>query len=163
MSDVDSSALTVTLAVGRGTLTLGGTAGLAFSTGDGTNDATMTFTGTAAAINAALAGLSYTPTADVNGADSLTMTTSDGTDQQVDNVAINVAAVNDAPTVAGDGTEDAAPIQEDMPSATGHRGKLVRWQYSDAADQVAGGSSADPFAGVAVTARLGRRRPVAIS
>jgi len=153
VSDVDSSALTVTLAVGRGTLTLGGTAGLAFSTGDGTNDATMTFTGTAAAINAALAGLSYTPTANVNGADSLTMTTDDGTDQDVDNVAINVAAVNDAPTVAGDGTEDAAPIQEDMPSPTGQTvASLFGGQYSDATDQVAGGSSADPFAGVAVTA-----------
>jgi Ca2+-binding RTX toxin-like protein len=153
VSDPDNASLTVTLAVGRGTLTLGGTAGLAFSTGDGTNDATMTFSGTAAAINAALAGLSYTPTANVNGADSLTMTTSDGSATDIDNVAINVAAVNDAPTVAGDGTESAAPIVEDMPSATGQTvSSLFGGQYSDAADQVAGGSSADPFAGVAVTA-----------
>ncbi|HVQ08401.1 MAG TPA: cadherin domain-containing protein [Allosphingosinicella sp.] len=153
VSDVDSSSLTVTLAVGRGTLTLGGTAGLAFATGDGTNDATMTFTGTAAAINAALAGLSYTPTPNVNGADSLTMTTSDGSGSDVDNVAISVAAVNDAPTVAGDGTESAAPIVEDMPSPVGQTvSSLFAGQYSDATDQVAGGSSADPFAGVAVTA-----------
>jgi hypothetical protein len=153
VSDVDSSSLTVTLAVGRGTLTLGGTAGLAFSTGDGTNDATMTFTGTAAAINAALAGLSYTPTPNINGADSLTMTTSDGSGSDVDNVAISVTAVNDAPIVAGDGTESAAPIVQDMPSPVGQSvASLFAGQYSDAADQVAGGSSADPFAGVAVTA-----------
>lgn len=153
VSDPDNGSLTVTLAVGRGTLSLAGTAGLAFTTGDGTDDATMTFTGTSAAINAALAGLSYTPTSNVNGPDSLTMTTDDGTDQDIDNVAINVAAVNDAPTVAGDGTEDAAPIPEDMPSATGQTvADLFGGQYSDAADQVAGGSSADPFAGVAVTA-----------
>ncbi|HEV7658613.1 MAG TPA: cadherin domain-containing protein [Allosphingosinicella sp.] len=153
VSDPDNASLTVTLAVGRGTLTLGGTAGLAFSTGDGTNDATMTFSGTAAAINAALAGLSYTPTANINGADSLTMTTSDGSATDVDNVAINVAAVNDAPTVAGDGTESAAPIVQDMPSPVGQSvASLFAGQYSDAVDQVAGGSSADPFAGVAVTA-----------
>jgi Ca2+-binding RTX toxin-like protein len=153
VSDPDNGSLTVTLAVGRGTLSLAGTAGLAFSSGDGTADATMTFTGTAAAINAALAGLSYTPTANVNGADSLTMTTSDGSASAVDNVAISVAAVNDAPTVAGDGTEEAAPIDEDMPSATGQTvADLFGGQYSDAVDQVAGGSSADPFAGVAVTA-----------
>ncbi len=153
VSDADSSALTVTLSVGRGTLTLASTAGLAFSTGDGSSDATMTFSGTSAAINAALAGLSYTPTPNLNGPDTLTMTTSDGSASDVDNVAISVAAVNDAPTVAGDGTEDAAPIEEDTPSATGETvADLFGGQYSDATDQVAGGSSADPFAGVAVTA-----------
>jgi len=153
VSDVDSGMLTVTLAVGRGTLTLAGTAGLAFTTGDGTADGTMTFSGTAAAINAALGGLTYTPTPNVNGADSLTMTTSDGSAQDIDNVAIAVAAVNDAPTVSGDGTESAAPIQEDMPSASGQTiSALFGGQYSDAADQVSGGSSANAFAGVAVTA-----------
>jgi Ca2+-binding RTX toxin-like protein len=153
VSDVDSSSLTVTLSVGRGTLTLGSTAGLSFGTGDGTGDATMTFSGSQAAINAALAGLTYTPTANVNGADSLTMTTSDGSASDVDNVAINVTAVNDAPTVVGDGTEDAAPILQDTPSPVGQTvASLFGGQYSDATDQVAGGSSADAFAGVAVTA-----------
>ena len=48
-------------------------------------------------------------------------------------------AVNDAPTVAGDGTENAAPIVEDMPSPTGQSvASLFGGQYSDAADQVAG-------------------------
>ena len=148
--------------VGRGTLDpRHGTAGLAFSTGDGTGDATMTFSGTAAEINAALAGgLTYTPTPNVNGADTLTMTTDDGTAQDVDMVAISVAAVNDAPTVAGDGTEDAAPIVQDMPSPIGQSvASLFGGQYSDATDQVAGGSSADAFAGVAVTANGSSPRP----
>jgi hypothetical protein len=153
VSDVDDASLTVTLSVGRGTLTLASIAGLSFSNGDGTGDATMTFSGTATDINAALAGLSYTPTANVNGADSLTMTTSDGAASDVDNVAINVAAVNDAPTVVGDGTEDAAPINQDSPSPVGQSvSSLFGGQYSDATDQVAGGSSADAFAGIAVTA-----------
>lgn len=153
VSDPDNASLTVTLSVGRGTLSLAGTAGLSFATGDGTGDATMTFSGTAAAINAALGGLSYTPTANVNGADSLTMTTSDGSASDTDNVAITVTAVNDAPVVAGDGTEDAAPIDQNTPSPAGQSvATLFGGQYSDAADQVAGGSSADAFAGIAVTA-----------
>jgi len=153
VSDVDDASLTVTLSVGRGTLTLASTAGLSFSDGDGTGDATMTFSGTASDINAALAGLSYTPTANVNGADSLTMTTSGGAASDVDNVAIIVAAVNDAPIVVGDGTEDAAPINQNSPSPVGQSvSSLFAGQYSDATDQVAGGSSADAFAGIAVTA-----------
>jgi hypothetical protein len=153
VSDPDSASLTVTLAVGRGTLTLASTAGLSFATGDGSDDATMTFSGTAAAINAALGGLSYTPAANVNGPDSLTMTTSDGGANDSDNVAITVTAVNDAPVVAGDGTEEAAPIDQNSPSPVGQTvASLFGGQYSDAADQVAGGSSADAFAGIAVTA-----------
>jgi hypothetical protein len=41
-----------------GTLTLSGTSGLSFITGDGTGDALMTFTGSIADINAALNGMS---------------------------------------------------------------------------------------------------------
>ncbi len=154
VSDVDSGALTVTLAVGRGTLAVATVPGGAAVSNSGT--ASVQLTGTQAEINTTLAavnGVTYTPTANVNGPDTLTMTSDDGTDQDVDMVAIGVAAVNDAPTVAGDGTEDADPIEEDMPSATGQTvADLFGGQYSDATDQVAGGSSADAFAGVAVTA-----------
>ena len=96
----------------------------------------------------------YTPDPDFNGSDSFTILIDDGnggTTEQV--VSVTVTPVNDAPTVAGDGTEDAAPIIENMPSPTGQSvASLFGGQYSDAADQVAGGSSADAFAGVAVTA-----------
>ena len=67
----------VTLSVTNGTLTLAGSAGLTFSTGDGTNDATMTFRGTASAINTALNGLSYNPTAEYSGSATLTLSTLD--------------------------------------------------------------------------------------
>lgn len=53
------SGLGVTLTATHGTLTLAGTTGLTFTNGDGTADATMTFTGRAAAVNAALDGLRY--------------------------------------------------------------------------------------------------------
>src|SRR5205085_10654624 len=47
VTDVDAGAnpLRVTLTVTNGTLTLAGTAGLGFTTGDGTGDTTMVFTG----------------------------------------------------------------------------------------------------------------------
>ena len=45
----------------KGTITLTTITGLTFSTGDGTNDTKMVFTGTKAAINAALATLKFTP------------------------------------------------------------------------------------------------------
>jgi Ca2+-binding RTX toxin-like protein len=154
VSDADSGALTVTLAVARGTLAVATVAGGAAVSGSGTGSVQLT--GSQAEINATLSaanGVSYTPTPNVNGADTLTMTTDDGTDQDVDLINIGVAAVNDAPTVSGDGSEEAAPIVEDEPSATGQTvSALFGGQYSDGADQVAGGSSADAFAGVAVTA-----------
>ena len=59
IADVDaaSSPVQVTLSVTNGTLTLAGTGGLTFSTGDGTSDSSMVFTGTLADVNAALNGL----------------------------------------------------------------------------------------------------------
>ena len=108
--DAGSSPLKVTLSVDNGTLTLAGTAGLSFSTGDGTADASMTFTGTQSAINAALgSGLTYAPPANFNGTATLTVLTEDqgaspsGNLTDTDTVTFNVAAVNDPPvnTVPG--------------------------------------------------------------
>ena len=59
VADVDNSNLTVTLSVGAGTLTLATTSGLTFAAGDGTADASMTFSGTKAAINAAMEGMKF--------------------------------------------------------------------------------------------------------
>ena len=106
ITDVDagSSAVRVTLTSTNGTLTLSTIAGLTFTGGDGTTDATMTFTGTVAAINTALAGMSYTPTTNFNGAATLTITTNDqgnagsgGVRSDTDTLSITVNAVNDAP------------------------------------------------------------------
>ncbi|MBC7405482.1 MAG: type I secretion C-terminal target domain-containing protein [Cytophaga sp.] len=57
--------------------------------------ATITITGTAAAINGALNGLSFAPTADYNGSDTLTIKTNDGTLSDIDTVAITVTPVAD--------------------------------------------------------------------
>ena len=79
VSDVDAGGapLQMTLAATNGTLTLATTTGLTFSTGDGSADATLVFTGSAAAINAALDGMSFTPTGGYNGNATITVTTSD--------------------------------------------------------------------------------------
>ena len=113
----------VTLSSTNGTLTLGaGTlAALSFSTGDGTADATMTFTGTLANINTALATASYTSDPDFNGAATITLQVTDdvggivatgtgaGTsDSDVINVTVNAVADIVADTLTT--TEDNAVI-----------------------------------------------------
>ena len=103
VADSDSSALTTTLSVSSGTLTV--TAGTGV-TGNGT--ASVTITGTAAQINAALAGLAYTGNLDFNGGDTLTVATSDGTATDTDLIAITVNPVNDAPINTVPGAQSVA-------------------------------------------------------
>jgi CSLREA domain-containing protein len=98
-SDVDAGngAVRLTLSSSGGTLTLGGTAGLTFVSGDGVDDSTMTFTGNIASVNAALAGLVFKPNAGFDGAASLQITTDDqglsgagGARSDTDSVSITV-------------------------------------------------------------------------
>lgn len=67
----------VTLSVTNGGITLGTLGGLTFSAGDGTNDATMTFQGKLASVNAALASITYNPTQDTLENDVLTVSAND--------------------------------------------------------------------------------------
>ena len=105
ISDVDAGAATVQtqLTVTNGTLSLSGVAGLTF-VGGANGTATMTVQGTIGAINTAMAGMSYAPTANYNGPATLTIVTSDlgntgagGPLTDTDTVNITVNAVNDAP------------------------------------------------------------------
>ncbi|SCU95767.1 RTX toxin exported protein RtxA (fragment) [Cupriavidus necator] len=102
ISDVDNGTHTVTLSATSGTISLSGIAGLQFLAGDGTADGTMTFTGTDAAINAALDGLSFVGDKDYAGGASLQMQTSDGDAVDSDAVSITLNPVNDAPVAAAD-------------------------------------------------------------
>ena len=119
ISDVDagSASVQVSLSVSNGTLSLSSITGLSFSVGDGTGDASMVFSGTISAINTALAGLTYTPTANYNGSDTLSITTSDlgnagsgGTKTDTDLIAITVNAVNDAPVISSNGGGASASV-----------------------------------------------------
>ena len=106
VADADAATLRVTLTATNGVLTLASLAGLGFTAGDGAADATMTFTGTAAAINFALDGLSFLPGLNYNGPASVAITTEDlgqtgagGPLQDADVVNVAVNAVNDAPVI----------------------------------------------------------------
>jgi uncharacterized repeat protein (TIGR01451 family) len=79
ISDIDAgaAAVKVTLTATNGKLTLSGTSGLSFTVGDGTQDVTMTFTGTIANINAALNGLIYEPNNGYDGPATVQITTDD--------------------------------------------------------------------------------------
>lgn len=73
-ADSQSGPIQVTLTVGKGTLTLEQTAGLAFISGDGVADASLSFSGSLAAVNAALARVFYQPDPAARGTDALTLT-----------------------------------------------------------------------------------------
>ncbi|UXH76681.1 DUF4347 domain-containing protein [Roseateles amylovorans] len=75
--DAGTGLMQVTLTASQGTLSLSGTSGLSFSVGTGTGDATMTFQGNLADVNAALNGLRFAPTAGFVGSASLQVSTDD--------------------------------------------------------------------------------------
>ncbi len=172
--DVDANPATqdivVTLTVGHGTLSVFTNVGGGIEAADVQNDgtATVTITATQNQINTTFAanGLTYTPTGNYNGADTLTMSTNDqgfngtgGAQTDLNDVkSITIAAVNDAPTVVNGATQAAATILEDQPSAVGQSvTSLFNTHFSDAADQQQTGpnptgSVANTLAGIAIIA-----------
>ena len=100
ISDADAGGATVQvqLTATTGTVTLPVLTGLTFTVGDGTSDATMTFTGTIANINLRLDGATFIPTNDFTGTPAtLQIVTSDlggtgsgGTLTDSDTITINV-------------------------------------------------------------------------
>ena len=105
-SDADPDDVQVTLNVANGTAALNPAAIAALTTlnGDGTN--TVIATGTIAELNAALDGMTFTAVSNYTGAAAIQIVTDDlgnnpsGALSDVDSVAINVTAVNDAPVLA---------------------------------------------------------------
>ena len=140
ISDVDAGAnpVRVTLTASNGTMSLSQTTGLGFITGDGTADGSMTFTGTVAAINAALDGLAFTPTLDFVGPASIQLVTDDQgntgsgpalTDNDTVNIAVNSA--NDPPVNSVPGPQN---INEDTPLVfSGGSGNQISISDNDAA------------------------------
>src|SRR5262245_48433194 len=98
--------------------------------------------------------LIYTPDADFNGTDSFTYTVTppNGTAETA-TANVTVSPVNDAPNVVNGNTESLATILEDAPNPPGSViSTLLGGHFSDADDAVPGGSSANAFAGIAVSA-----------
>ncbi|MEM9214706.1 MAG: putative Ig domain-containing protein [Cyanobacteria bacterium P01_F01_bin.150] len=106
--DVVDGDLELALSVSNGTLNIGETVGLTFSSGDGTADAIVVFRGTLAAINVALASLSYRSNAAFDGQDILNISVNDlgntgvgGSLTDGKSVPINVAFVSPINTISG--------------------------------------------------------------
>ncbi|HYI40640.1 MAG TPA: Ig-like domain-containing protein, partial [Allosphingosinicella sp.] len=154
IADVDSTlapsgVYDVTLSATQGTLTLTTLTGLTFTVGDGTGDTTMTFHGTLAAINTALATAKYTPTANYNGAAEITLQVTDtfggivatGTGAATsdsDTIAVTVNSVNDEPA----GTDDSAEVIATIP---------YQFLVTDFSDGFSDPIDGDSFAGVRIT------------
>ncbi|MFO0974947.1 MAG: GEVED domain-containing protein [Planctomycetaceae bacterium] len=132
VSDADvwlgTNTLRVTLVSTNGVMSLSRVTGLTFTAGDGTADATMTFTGTVDFINAALAGMSFIPAQDYFGPAQITITTNDlggftgpptppaAPQEDIDVIPINVTPVNDIPVF--NPLTDPAAVNEDAGAQT---------------------------------------------
>nr|WP_320012384.1 BspA family leucine-rich repeat surface protein [uncultured Desulfobulbus sp.] len=75
--DSDGDAQTVDITVTNGTISIPSD-GLTMLTGDGTSDATLTFSGNLGAVNNALDAMTFTPTANFTGTATVTIKTDDG-------------------------------------------------------------------------------------
>ncbi|MFA7430426.1 MAG: DUF4347 domain-containing protein, partial [Rhodospirillaceae bacterium] len=90
IADTDGHSQTVTVTSVNGTATLGTIAGLGSLTGNGSGS--ISFSGSVADVNTALASLTFSPTANHTGAASVTVATDDGnggTDSKVLNFTVN--------------------------------------------------------------------------
>ncbi len=96
VGDDDGDDLSVSLDVTSGTITLAQTTNLTVS-GDGTGSVSLS--GSVADLNDALFGLVYSPDSNFNGADTLVVAADDGDTVSSQSVGIQVASVNDAPTL----------------------------------------------------------------
>lgn len=115
ISDIDAGTnfVQVTLSVSQGTLTLNSLSGLTFTIGTGTNDASMTFTGSLANINAALDGMRYDPNTGYSGTDTLQIVVDDlgntGTGgAQTDSASMDINVLNTPPKVLANGVNTIA-------------------------------------------------------
>jgi gliding motility-associated-like protein len=115
ISDVDAGASNVrlTLTATNGTLTLSGTAGLVFTVGDGTSNASMEMEGSISDINNALNGLTFTPSSSYYGPAVVHISTNDlgntgsgGALSDLETIQITVNSVSPVVTDVSSPTED---------------------------------------------------------
>ena len=101
ISDASEKQITVTLTA-TSTVTLNSTVGLTFTSGTGTADHSMTFSGSMTDVNAALASLTYTPSQEHFGTGHVHYTISDGNDTIEGDIAVNITDIPDNPVAQGD-------------------------------------------------------------
>ncbi|MBF0272408.1 MAG: cadherin domain-containing protein, partial [Magnetococcales bacterium] len=110
--DVDAgiSAMQITLNSTLGVVSLASTSGLTFTTGDGSSDSSMVFSGSRTSINTALSSLIYRGNTNANGSATITVQASDqgnsgsgGAQTGSTTININLTGINDAPVVIAPG------------------------------------------------------------
>lgn len=117
-ADAGSADVELTIVAGNGTFSLASTVGLNFTFGDGSDDSTTIVRGSLADLNAALDGMTFSPTPGFDGAANLVLSQDDlgntGGPAQTDGavLAINVLATNTNPTV----TVTALIVDENQPA-----------------------------------------------
>lgn len=97
VADEDGDDLDVSLDLNNGTITLSQTTNLTVS-GDGTGSVSLS--GSAADINNALSGMIYRADSNFNGTDTLTIEADDGSTVTSESASIQVASVNDNPSLS---------------------------------------------------------------
>jgi len=158
-SDAGADRVQLTLTVNQGTVALASVANLFDAATNGaaisaSSAASLTVYGTLAAVNAALATVTYAPNTDYAGADILTVTVSDlgnadgdaiagnnVTKTDTKTVALTVTNVADAPVT---GTATLAAVAEDTTSPSGATVSSLLTAYSDA--------DSNALAGIAISA-----------
>ena len=130
LSDVDIGLgdAEVTLNVTNGTLSLNSIANLVFSSGTGTTDTNMTFTGTLSAINIALDGLQFDPTNNFNGTGTLQIIVDDqggsgSGPALVDSTSVFIGVSNTTPVATNDPSDYNADIAALNPVSNWHLGE----------------------------------------
>lgn len=133
--DAGSQPISVTLTVQHGTLALAAAAAVTIT---GNGSAMIALTGSQTAINAALDGLTYTPSRDFNGPDSIVVSTSDNgasgdggaLTTTSAGLGITMSAVNDAPVHS---LPAAQSIDEDQPlTFSAANGNAIKVSDADA-------------------------------
>lgn len=131
----------ITVSVEHGNLDFATKTGLTLISG-AYGSGTITIEGSKTALNTALKSLTYTPTGDYHGEDTLTVIADDrgnvgegGVQTDSKTVTLEVTPVNDQPTADTDVT--LAPIDEDMPNA-GIPFSDLDFGYSDVTDNQTG-------------------------
>ncbi|WP_069470907.1 leucine-rich repeat domain-containing protein [Candidatus Marithrix sp. Canyon 246] len=97
-NDAGTNPIKIKLTVTNGTVTLNKLTGLTFTTGTGTNDAKMVFTGTVTDINTALEDIIFISIADFYGNATIQIEVNDQSLTDTDTINITVNPVNDIPS-----------------------------------------------------------------
>ncbi|HRF05111.1 Ig-like domain-containing protein, partial [Accumulibacter sp.] len=117
ISDVDGDDQTVSLAVSNGRVTLATGSGVRIDSG-ADDSAEIVFSGTLTQVNAALHGMSFSPTADYFGPASIAVAAFDGVNLSAPStIALTVTPVDDLPVGVPDlltATEDVGPVLGDV-------------------------------------------------